>query len=40
MGVAAVALRPGEEAPEKPEGNEDVARAAEIVGAILNAPPQ
>ena len=38
MGVAAVALRPGEEAPEKPEENEDVARAAEIVGAIVNAP--
>jgi hypothetical protein len=38
MGVAAVALRPAEEAPKKPEAKEDVARAAEIVGAILNAP--
>ena len=38
MGIATVALRPTEEAPQKPEENEDVARAAEIVGAILNAP--
>ena len=38
MGVAATALRPAEESRQEPEANEDIAKAAEIVGAILNAP--
>lgn len=45
MGVAAAALRPKEEVDEKTKADEDVAKAAELVGAIINqplppAPPQ
>jgi hypothetical protein len=38
MGVAAVVLRPNEEAPPKTQANEDVTKALDIVGAILNQP--
>jgi hypothetical protein len=38
MGVAAVVLRPNEEAPPKTRPDEDVTKAADIVGAIINQP--
>jgi hypothetical protein len=38
MGVAATVLRSKDEAPAKKQAEDDVAKAAEIVGAIINQP--
>lgn len=38
MGVAAAVMRPKEDAADNDKPNEDVAKAAEIVGAIINQP--
>jgi hypothetical protein len=38
MGVAAVVMGTKDDAPEKTKQEEDVAKAAEVVGAILNQP--
>jgi hypothetical protein len=43
MGVAATAIRPTEESRQEPNASDDIAKAAEVVGAILNTtltPPQ